>query len=256
MKIIKYKKIGKSKYKVFFDKTDMILYEDVIIKYKLLSIENININLLEKITEDNKYYEAYDKAINYVSIKLRNELELKKYLEKSFDEKLIFDVINKLKKNGYLNDNVYINAYIHDKILLSTDGPIKIKEYLLNNGFEEKLIDQTLNKIEENIWIEKIKKTINKKNNTGSSYNFVLKMQNELYYKGYPKELVNEVLKYVDLNDDLNLNKEIKKNIEKYKKKYRNSELKNRVIKSLLIKGYSYENIIRCYEEIDEKNNI
>ena len=36
MKINKFKKVGKSKYKIIFDNTDITLYEDVILKYDLL----------------------------------------------------------------------------------------------------------------------------------------------------------------------------------------------------------------------------
>ena len=36
MKINKFKKVGKNKYKIIFDNTDLTLYEDVILKYDLL----------------------------------------------------------------------------------------------------------------------------------------------------------------------------------------------------------------------------
>ena len=58
MKVNKFKKIGKSKYKVFFDNTELILYEDVILKYDLLIKSDIDLELIDKIIEENRYYDS------------------------------------------------------------------------------------------------------------------------------------------------------------------------------------------------------
>ena len=49
MKINKFKKVGKNKYKVIFDNTELTLYEDVILKYDLLIKNDVDIDLIDKI---------------------------------------------------------------------------------------------------------------------------------------------------------------------------------------------------------------
>ena len=50
MQINKFKKVGKSKYKIFFDNTDITLYEDIILKYDLLLKKEIDVDLLDGLT--------------------------------------------------------------------------------------------------------------------------------------------------------------------------------------------------------------
>ena len=76
MKINKYKKVGKNKYKVYFDNNEIILFEDVILKYDLLFLKDVSLELLDKIINENKFYEAYDMSLSYIETKMRN----KKYI--------------------------------------------------------------------------------------------------------------------------------------------------------------------------------
>ena len=125
MKINKFKKVGKNKYKVIFDNTELTLYEDVILKYDLLIKNDVDIDLIDKIVEENRSYDVYETALNYIEIKMRNKKEIYKYLSnKGFDEKLINESIKKLEKAGFINNKSYITAFINDKINLSNDGMI------------------------------------------------------------------------------------------------------------------------------------
>ena len=240
MKINKFKKVGKSKYKVFFNNTDITLYEDVILKYDLLIKNEVDIDLLEKIIDENKYYDAYYSAINYIEIKMRNKKEIIKYLKKkSFDENIIDDVISKLEKLNLLNNKNYITAFINDKVNLSLDGPYKIKKSLLSLEFDESDIDEYLNTIENDIWKDKIKKIINKKKNlmkTKSYYMYITKMKNDLYNLGYDKELIEEELSKIEYDSDA-----IISDYQKALKKFKDN--KDKIINSLLRKGYTYEEI-------------
>ena len=75
MKINKFKKVGKSKYKIIFDNTDITLYEDVILKYDLLIKSEVDIDLIDKIIKENEHYDAFYSALNYIEIKMRNKKE-------------------------------------------------------------------------------------------------------------------------------------------------------------------------------------
>ncbi|MBP5684303.1 MAG: RecX family transcriptional regulator [Bacilli bacterium] len=166
MKVNKFKKVGKNKYKVIFDNTELTLFEDIILKYELLTRSDIDVDLIDKIIEENRWYEAYDMALSYIEIKMRNKREIIKYLEKKmYDEKIINNVIQKLNDLGLLNEKDYIRAFINDKVNLTSDGPYKIKNELLDLDFNENDINDYLYTIEDEIWKEKLIKIINKKKN-------------------------------------------------------------------------------------------
>ena len=166
MYINKYKKVGKNKYKVYFEREEITLYEDIILKHNLLIKKDISLEELDEIIKENKDYDAYNIALNYIEVKMRSKKEIRDYLKrKEYDNKIINDVINKIEALGLLNENAYIKAYINDKINLSYDGPFKIKRNLLDLNFKEEDIDNYLYKIDDNIWKDKIIKLIDKKKN-------------------------------------------------------------------------------------------
>lgn len=240
MKINKFKKVGKNKYKVFFENTIITLHEDVILKYDLLIRNDIDTELIDKIIEENRYYDVYESALSYIEIKMRNKKELIKYLiNKGYDEVLINKVIEKLEELGLLNNKNYITAYINDKINLSNDGPYKIKNSLLELDFSENEIDNYLNTINYEVWKDKLIKIINKKKNimkSKSYYMFITKMKNDLYNLGYDKEMIDEELSKISYESD-SINKEFEKCFKKFKGD------KYKITSSLLRKGYSYEEI-------------
>ena len=240
MKINKFKKVGKNKYKVIFDNTELTLYEDAILKYDLLIKNDVDIDLIDKIVEENRSYDVYETALNYIEIKMRNKKEIYKYLSnKGFDEKLINESIKKLEKAGFINNKSYITAFINDKINLSNDGPYKIKKSLLDLEFDENNIDDYLYKIDDNIWKEKLEKIVNKKKSimkSKSYYMFINKMKNDLYNLGYDKDMIESELSKISY-----VSNAIEKDFEKAKKKYKDD--KTKIINSLLRKGYSYEEV-------------
>lgn len=241
MQINKFKKIGKNKYKIYFDNTELVLYEDIILKYELLLKKDIDVFLIDKIIDENRYYDAYELALSYIEIKLRNRKEIKDYLyKKGFDDNIISFVIEKLDKLNLLNDTKYIEAFINDKITLSMDGPYKIKRLLLEFDLSEIDIDNYLNTIDKDIWEEKLDKIINKKKNimkNKSYYVFITKIKNDLYNTGYDKEMIDSKLSNIKYESNA-----IDKDYEKAKKKYKDD--KNKLIQFLLRKGYSYDEII------------
>ncbi|MBR2138320.1 MAG: RecX family transcriptional regulator [Bacilli bacterium] len=240
MKINKFKKVGKSKYKIIFDNSEILLYEDVILKYDLLIKQEVDLELIDKIIEENKYYDAYHSAISYIEIKMRNKKEIISYLEKKdFDDSLINSVVSKLEDLGLLNNKAYIEAYVNDKVNLSNDGPYKIKNSLVELDFDEEDVVKYLDTIDEEVWKVKLQGIINKKKSlmkNKSYYMFISKIKNDCYNLGYDKYMIEDILSNVEYESNA-----FSKDFEKCFKKFKGD--KNKIINSLLRKGYSYEEI-------------
>jgi len=246
MKIEKYRKLKNDKYKVFLDNgLELTLYEDVILKNNLLLKKQIDNNLIDKLNLENEEEEIYNSCLKYISVRIRSVSEIKRYLEnKEVEEDISNAIINRLIKNNYLNDLMFLKYFVIDKINLTNDGPYKIINQLKNHDIDTNLIDEQLY-LYQNEFKEKIKKIIEKSIKVNKKYSgFVLKnkIYNNLVNLGYDKSMILSLINnYNFTNDDI---KEVyKKLYEKYKNKYDKDKLDLVIKQKLYQKGYSYEDI-------------
>lgn len=244
MKINKIKKMKNGRYKIELDNNEKItLYEDVILENNLLFKKEIDNDILNKLNIDNEYYDIHNKVLKYISTKMRSELEINKYLDK-YQITNKEDIINKFKNMNLINDELFVRAFISDKINLTSMGPYKIKNELLNHNIEEHLIDNELSKYDESIFIDKLKKIIDKKikTNNKSEYMFKSKMQMELRNLGYDPNTVNNVLGTCKVDNNV-ISKEYDKLYKKLSRKYSDQELFYQIKNKLYIKGFKTDEI-------------
>ena len=234
MIITGYKKVKNNKYELTLNNhTSIILYEETIIKYNLLINKNISQTELDLIIKENNKLDAYYIAINYLNKKMRTEFEVKKYLQNKDYNKIIIDSTTAiLKKQGYINDDKYIDCYINDQFSLTNNGPEKIKYNLLKLGIDESKIH--INKD----FSLKIKKIIDKKvalNNKLSTKSLIINISHYLINLGYKIEMFQDYLENIKTNDE----KYIKIVYQKLYNKYKNRHDQNHLI--LLIKDQLYK---------------
>lgn len=241
MKVLKYKKI-KNKYRVYFDNDIKVdLYEDIILKYELLLKKEIDSNTFDKLVLDNNKEDIYEKSLNYISIKIRSREEIYNYLnKKGYEKEDINSTINRLEKNGLINDELYIKSYIHDRFYLSSEGLNKTRNYLINLKLDESIIDKYIDEIDREEVLDKLNKLIDKKIKTLKNINGnVLKYKLESYFinLGYDKKDIDIILNNKNLTNNLSYEEEYKKLYNKYSKKYTGYELEIRIKKKLYEKG-------------------
>ena len=177
------------------------------------------------------FEEVKTKALKLISIKLRCKSELKDKL-KDYDEDIVNDVINLLEKNGYLNESLYISAFIHDKVMFTNYGEKKIVNMLYELDLNKDLIEEEIELIDNDVWIKKIDSIINKKiksNKNLSKYMLFKKIKNDLLTLGYPSSLINTRLDLIEYND---------LEVLEYLIRYKNID-KNKLYK----KGFKYDDI-------------
>lgn len=247
MKIKKYTKMKGNKYNVLIDDEVIKLYDDVIIHFELLRKDDIDEDLYEEIIEYNNSLEAYYKALKYISKRLRTEKEVYVYLEKDYTKKVVKETIDRLKKDGYLNEEIYLKCYFTDAINLKSIGPNKIKKELLKLGYEESVINDKLNEVDDSVWISKIENIVKKKINSNKSYGsnkLKEKILYELSNNGYYKWMIEDVIKSSEFkNDSSVIEKEYNKVYNKLCKKYEGYELDSKIMAKLIAKGFYYEEV-------------
>ena len=213
-KISKIKKINNKYTIILSDNSSLSFYSDTLIKYNLLKPREISDKELEEIINYNDYIEAYNKALTYISYKQRTKKEIKdKLCNYSID--VIDKVIKKLDELSLLDEKKYIEAF--------------------------------LNNINENVWIEKVKKIVDKKINTNKKLpkeRLLLKIKNDLILLGYSKNIIDKVLSNIIIEEDNEvIEMAFDNEYKRLSKKYKDKELEKKVKYNLYKKGFSLEGI-------------
>lgn len=250
MEIKNIKKMRNGKYNIELDNNSKILtYDDVILKNKLLYKKKIDNKLLEIINNETSYYDIYMKLIKYISVRMRSKKEIVEYLEKNkVDEDDKNRIINDLINNGLLNDEMFAGAYISDKVYLSNNGRLKIKQEILKHDINEEIIDNILYSYNDEIFEEKLNKLINKKIKASKYSGYILKQK--IFYEfnnlGYENYLIEKV--YNSMDNKSNIDEYFQKYYNNLSKKYSGNELKLKLKNKLYSRGYTLD-------EINEKIN-
>jgi regulatory protein len=154
---------------------------------------------------DDAFIKAYNKALNLLNHSINTEFTLKlKLKKKNISDKIINQVIEKLKEENLLNDYEYAKIYAENLAKYKKTGPnkifIKLKEKGISKNDSIQIIKEIIEKIggEEKLLekcLEKNYKNIRKKiNNKGKD-----KIKSRLYLKGFNVNVINRVIN--NLND-------------------------------------------------------
>lgn len=247
MKIIKYKKNSNNKYTIILDdQRKYIFYEDVILKFNLLLKKEISNFDLEKMSEANLEYDVYYVALNSLRSKFRSTYELETLLKKKqYPSELIDTAIEKLTKQGYLNDRSFAKGFINNKIITTNYGPFRIIRELEKRKINSNIIEDEMILFSSELQIEKIKKIIDSKIKSNRNKGGLIlkqKIVDDLKMNGYEYDIISTVISNYDFGNNKEIaKKEYDKLYKKYRKKYSGYELDKIIKEKLFLKGLYYE---------------
>ena len=175
------------------------------------------------------YKKIFNHSISYYDFKT-------KLRSSELSEEEISKIISFFIEDGYLDDKDFVNKY--QEIYEKNKGINKFKLFLEKNHIPVKLINNAINKYQENI--DAIYSYANKylKSHVGSNALLKQKIYANLINKGFSKQSVKEVVDNLELIDEDN---NLIKDINKYQRKYQNDYYK--VYKKLLRLGYNSNKI-------------
>ena len=247
MKIEKYKKLSNGRYKISFDNNlDTVLYEEVILKYELLLKKEIDNDTLIEIDSYNQEWDVYYIGLKSLKTRFKSTYELKMLLlKKEYPSSLVDKAIDKLISQGYLDDRSYARGFIHNKMVTSSYGPLRVEKELLDKKIDSKIIREELLIYSEEEQISKIRKIIEKwiKSNRSRGGNVLKnKIINDLRNFGYDISLINRVISNYSFNNNKDISKkEYDKLYKKYSRKYSGDELKRKIREKMYLKGLDIE---------------
>lgn len=237
---------NKGIYIISFSNQEYKITDDLIVKYALTKGKSLDDETYALLVSDINIEIFYIKVCKYIAYRFRSEYEIRTYLEKlNASIEIIDKIIIKLKSVSLIDDELLARVLLNSSIN-NLKGSKYFQRKLFNLHIKTDLIyelsdeldtlDKALSKIiykYEKYPINKQKALIiNKLLNQGFSENIVIAKVNKL-------ELIN------------NSSESLLKDYERLERRYSSYDeniRKNKIISSLLRKGYSFDDIKKVYK--------
>lgn len=231
---------------VSLELTDKIIEEFGIEKGKVFDREQFDaLKDLEQVSR------AYNKALRYLTVKDYTYSQMRqKLMDKGdFDDTQLDATLDLLCEKNLINDEMYAANYLKRCSRLGI-GLNKAIYNLRNYGIDSEIIDNCLEDIddEEYTAATHLIDDYFKRNNSNSFKHIQMRIKEKLYVKGFTSDTIDKAMSdydfvYDDEKEKMALAKEANKVYLKYAKKLSDNELRNKLIDTLLRKGYNYDDI-------------
>lgn len=225
--------------------------------------EQMSRNEIDEIQDDQKVYEGYQRALKRISLRDYTSFEMKEYLLNKTDlnNDQVEVVVDLLVKRRFIDDE----RYLYDRIDYLRDqnrGNHWILEDMLKRGFtEEELLKVLENEDHENYIARGVDRAESflLTQTKGSIRQREDRLKQHLLRQGYAYEDINIIIN--TLNDDYSKEAELDslkdimhKSYNRYERRYEGKEIKNRMIRHALSKGYDYDMIMEVMKEFENEN--
>ncbi|QIK57595.1 glycosyltransferase [Erysipelothrix sp. HDW6A] len=219
---------------------------------------------LSEMEDDQQVYEAYQLALKRIGLRDYTSFEMSDYLRAKFDlsENQINVVIDLLKKRRFINDE----RYFRDKVDYHREqlrGNQRIIDDLTKRGFDRIEIEEALSKEPYEDYLERGSLRAQNYYNTirdGSRQQRYDRVSQHLIRQGYEYSIVREILDTIKDDYDLeseksSLEEVIRKAWMRYSRRSESKrEVKNKVVRYVLGKGYDYDLVKEVIEEYEHED--
>jgi regulatory protein len=127
----------------FEDGQRLILSEDTFFNSGLRKGDEISEDRFSFFVEQNIIYHIKQRALSFLSRRFHSERELfLKLKTKSYDERLIKIVLKEMKEKSFIDDQIFANHFVEEKLNKKKWGKNKIRAALFNKGVSASIIDE------------------------------------------------------------------------------------------------------------------
>ena len=196
----------KYRYLVSFGQHVLSIHEDIMIKYRMIKGNSFWKQELEEIVLSNEKQLGYVQALKYLERKARTSKEIQIRLkEKETSQEVIEDVLERLTREGLVNDAMYAQQWAEQRITSQRKGKAWIRQELRQKGVDKLLITEALDGVSPDQeyqsaliigrkkWNQTKGELLDKKRKTGSY----------LMRRGFPGEQVRRVMNQLIKEDEL-----------------------------------------------------
>ena len=146
MKIERVSRKDEKNVSVYFENGEcLILSEDTFYGSGLRKGDEISEDRFSFFIEQNILYHIKQRALSFLGRRFHSERELFiKLKSKSYDERLIKIVLSDLKEKCFIDDIVFANHFIEEKLKKKSWGKNKIRAALFSKGVSGSIIDEAI----------------------------------------------------------------------------------------------------------------
>lgn len=181
------------------------IYKELVFTFNLKKGDEIDENNLKTILDDEMYLKAKNKALNILSKADQSEKKIREKLHDDFEESTIDKVIEFLKRNKFIDDNLLAQKIVNTNLNLNKCGKNRIKQNLYNKGLDAFSIIEAMSEIDSDIEFENAmhlaKKRYERVKNEDSR-KIYQKLSQHLAYKGFDYDIIKRVLNKLLSNND------------------------------------------------------
>ncbi|WP_062105455.1 recombination regulator RecX [Bacillus niameyensis] len=246
------------RYNIFLDEVYAFsVDEGVLIRYSLKKGQELSELDLTQIQYEDEIRKAYNNAIQFLSFRMRSQLEIRQHLQKKeWNESVIQTVLQTLKEREYTDDLEFAKAYVRTQISSGKKGPQSIRQELVQKGITESFIEQSIALYSEEQQVEHAIKLGDKlagKNMHLSERILKQKLEQFLITKGFPYSVINIALEEIQFEKDEDEEwQSLFQQAEKLYRKYNHlpeSEYQQKIKQALFRKGFELDLINRYIDE-------
>lgn len=131
------------------------------------------------------------KMLKYIFYKKRSETEVREKF-KNEDSDILEETIENLKELGYINDEKYVDRFMHEAIAIKNSSIFELKYKLYSKGVKEEIIDKYITENDEMLnqyELLSARNIFNKKKESQS----IEEIQAYLYRKRYNPEIIKKI---------------------------------------------------------------
>lgn len=190
------------------DEFFLAIFTELVYEFNLKKGMLIEKEHLKEILDKEMYVKAKNKALNILSKADQSERKIREKLSNEFEEYTINEVIDFLKNNKFIDDELLASKIVNTNINLNKCGKNKIRQNLYNKGINSESISEALCEIDENIEFENAmylaKKRYQRVKNEDKR-KIYQKISQHLAYKGFNYDIIKKVLNKLLNVDDYDL---------------------------------------------------
>lgn len=173
------------------------IFKELVFTFNLKKGDEIDEEHLKSILSDEMYLKAKNKALNILSKADQAEKKIREKLSTDFEEDTINRVIEFLKKNNFINDNLLAQKIVNTNLNLNKCGKNRIKQNLYNKGLDESAINEAMSDIDSDAEFDNAmylaKKRYERVKNEDKRKVYQ-KLSQHLAYKGFNYDIIKRVL--------------------------------------------------------------
>ncbi len=182
----------------------MAIFAELVYTFNLKKGMTIEEENLKNILNEEMYIKAKNKALNILAKADQSEKKIKQKLSADFEDDIIDMVIEFLKKNKFVDDDLLAQKIVNTNVNLNRCGKNKIKQNLYNKGIDKESIDEAISDIDNDVEFENAlylgQKRYERVKNEDKR-KIYQKISQHLSYKGFNYDIIKRVLNKL-LNDD------------------------------------------------------